>query len=314
MVLYKCPRCGYNTTHRTHIINHLNRKNICLPTLEDISIEMICNMYNFEIPSNIAKNSTQTAPKKVLMDKNSTQKGAIRLADENIEKKQTNTKQCIYCNKIFTRKYGVTKHLKICKIKKNIDEKNLLDEKITEIELLKNKIINTNNTTNINNTTNNTNNTTNNTTNTTNNTTNINNITNNIIIKNYGDENIQLSNSYLNGLLKGVYGAIPKLIQIIHFNNKIPENSNIRITNKKLPYAEIRKNDKWEILDKEELIELLVDDKYYTLEDYYNEMDKSNLTEYQIDTIETFKNKYNSSNEELMKTLKKKTELVILNK
>ena len=43
-----------------------------------------------------------------------------------------------------------------------------------------------------------------NTTNTTNTTNinNINNITNNIIIKNYGDENIQLPNSYLNGLLK----------------------------------------------------------------------------------------------------------------
>ena len=47
---------------------------------------------------------------------------------------------------------------------------------------------------------------------------------------------------------------------------------------------------------------------------HYNEMDKSNLSEYQIDIIEKFKNEYINSDEELMKTLKKKTELVILNK
>ena len=40
---------------------------------------------------------------------------------------------------------------------------------------------------------------------------------------------------------------------------------------------------------------------------HYNEMDKSNLSEYQIDIIEKFKNEYINSDEELMKTLKKKT-------
>ena len=74
------------------------------------------------------------------------------------------------------------------------------------------------------------------------------------------------------------------------------------------------KDGKWELQDKDSFIELLVDDKYYILEDHYNEMDKTYLTDYQINMIEEFKKKYNSSNEELMKTLKKRTELVILNK
>ena len=84
---------------------------------------------------------------------------------------------------------------------------------------------------------------------------------------------------------------------MVHFNKMNPENSNIRITNKKLPYTEVRKNGKWEIQNKEEFIELLVDDKYYILEDHYNEMDKTKLSDYQIDLIEKFKNKYNNSDE-----------------
>ena len=48
----------------------------------------------------------------------------------------------------------------------------------------------------------------------------------------------------------------------------------------------MRNNGKWELQDKESFIELLVDDKYYILEDHYNEMDKSNLSEFQKDIIE----------------------------
>ena len=39
MVYYECQRCGYNTTLRGNIKQHLNRKNICEPILDNISIE-----------------------------------------------------------------------------------------------------------------------------------------------------------------------------------------------------------------------------------------------------------------------------------
>ena len=43
MVYYECQRCGYNTTLRGNIKQHLNRKNICKPILDNISIEDIKN-------------------------------------------------------------------------------------------------------------------------------------------------------------------------------------------------------------------------------------------------------------------------------
>ena len=49
MVYYECQRCGYNTTLRGNIKHHLNRKNICEPILDTISIEEMKNIYNFEV-------------------------------------------------------------------------------------------------------------------------------------------------------------------------------------------------------------------------------------------------------------------------
>ena len=199
---------------------------------------------------------------------------------------------CIYCSKDFNRKWHLSRHLPNCKKKDTIElqlkEENIeLKNAVKDLQLeLKHKQC-------INNTTNN---------------------INVVIMNNYGEENIKYSKKYLTGIIKGAFSAIPKLIEDTHFNKNYPENSNIRITNKKLPYAEVRKNGVWELQDKESFIDLLVDDKYYILEDHYNEMDKSNLSEFQKDIIENFKTKYTSSDDDLMKTLKKKTELVILNK
>ena len=44
-MVYNCIRCGYETKHKGHFKNHLNRKKICIPTLEDISINDIKNYY-----------------------------------------------------------------------------------------------------------------------------------------------------------------------------------------------------------------------------------------------------------------------------
>ena len=59
MVEYNCFRCGYSTTHKSSLINHLNRKNICNPSLVDISIEEIKNYYNFDTTTKLH----QTPPK-----------------------------------------------------------------------------------------------------------------------------------------------------------------------------------------------------------------------------------------------------------
>ena len=39
MVHYECFRCGYNTKFKSSLINHLNRKNVCKATEDDVEIE-----------------------------------------------------------------------------------------------------------------------------------------------------------------------------------------------------------------------------------------------------------------------------------
>ena len=61
MVNYECKRCGYTTKHRS-FINHLERKNICVPLLEDISIEEVKNYYNLKIQSKMNQNESKMNP------------------------------------------------------------------------------------------------------------------------------------------------------------------------------------------------------------------------------------------------------------
>ena len=291
MVYYECKRCGYNTNHRNSIKNHFKRKNICKPILEDISIEEMLKQYKME-------NTEKMAPKQL-------QNGAPLLQNAPKWSNSYNLR-CEYCNKIFSKKSNVTKHLQVCKIKKNKLENDELYKKdlsilkdMVEDVLLKlsNKDITLD-------------------TNTTN-TTNITNITNNIQINvnAYGKENIShLSNTYITELLKGAFGAIPKLIEKIHFDPEHPENSNIKMTNKKLPHIQVKKDNIWEIEDKNTFLEALVNDKYFMLEDYIEDINIDKLAQYHKDIIDKFREKYNSDDEELLKTLKKKTELIIINK
>ena len=67
MVYYECQRCGYNTTLRGNIKQHLNRKNICEPILDNISIEEMKEIYNLNendknTPNNDHKQYTKITP------------------------------------------------------------------------------------------------------------------------------------------------------------------------------------------------------------------------------------------------------------
>ena len=166
---------------------------------------------------------------------------------------------CIYCNKCYTTNSNMRKHEKSCRHKK---EKEILtikqNEKIIkmekEIEELKNfKIQTQNNTTN----------------NITNNNNNINN-SKNIYINNYGNENLKhLRSRDFANLLNGIYSAVPKLIEKIHFDPKHPENQNIKYTNQKSPYLKVIKDNKWQFVNKKEELLDLIDNKCFMLKEKY---------------------------------------------
>ena len=134
MVLYECFRCGYSTKQKTHFINHLNRKNICNPTEDDIGIDEIKKYYGFEVNFQIDPKKPQIDPKKPQIDpkKPNIDPEKPQIEDpkkpektpnssENNPKKPQKTPNepiCIYCNKIYSKMCHLRRHEKNCKKKK----------------------------------------------------------------------------------------------------------------------------------------------------------------------------------------------------
>ena len=305
MVEYKCFRCGYSTTHKASLINHLKRKNICNPTLEDISIENIIKYYRFEMTPKQHLNDTQTAPFDTQNKKmDSTQIAPSEHPNSTLGAPKQHLlgakkNMCEFCEKTFTRKTGLTKHLKCCKYKKICENKK--DNEIQELkEMVEKLLVETKGNTNI-----------------TNNMNNSNNTTNNIInINNYGDENTKyITSDYILKLLKYKPAkAIPELIKHTHFNEEHPENQNIKITNKKEPYIKVLKNDKWELQDKEETITDLIDrQQIHLLDETVEKKIENNCSNTEKNNINRCSNLYNEENKEYMKKLYSESELIIIN-
>ena len=85
-----------------------------------------------------------------------------------------------------------------------------------------------------------------------------------------------------------------------------------KITNKKEPYIKIRVDDKWQLQDKKEALETLVDEKYYILECHYSLEDTLQDSDNTKKIVGSFKEQF-TEDSELHKEIEKKSELIILN-
>lgn len=308
MVEYICNRCGYNAKQKINLMRHLNRKNICKPLLENISIENVKKKYGF-IKQQVKPVFEQVKPvfdsfskpgknqEKPAFQKNRTGKNQEKPAF--LEKKII----CEFCDKTFTRTYGLTCHLKKCKKKKK--QELVIEEKNNEIqelkEIVEKLLVENKGNTHI---TNNSNYTTNHT-------------TNNIInINNYGDEDTKyITSDYILKLLKNKPAkVIPELIKYTHFNNEHPENQNIKITNKKEPYIKVLKNDKWELQDKDETITDLIDrQQVHLMDETMEKKIASACNSSEKINIERCNDLYNEEDKDYMKRLFNESELIIIN-
>ena len=208
--------------------------------------------------------------------------------------------ECIYCSRCYSTNSHMRRHEKNCKIKKDQEKQYL--EKNDEIKNLKEMVekllLERGN-------------------NITHNTNNSNNTTNNIInINNYGDEDTKyITSDYILKLLKNKPArTISELIKYTHFNDAHPENQNIKITNKKEPYIKVRKNDKWELQDKDATITDLIDRQQIHLmdEDVEKKIETVCNSSEKVN-IERCKELYNEDNKEYMKRLYNESELIIIN-
>ena len=254
MVQYKCLRCNYNTFDKSRYINHLKRKNICE------NINNVSNLNEEYIKYNIIDKLSKTTKKP---QKNT-----------SLPQKNTNL-ECKFCEKTFSRIDSLSRHLKKCKEKEKDDNDkqdllnlvNLLNKQIEEHriekeeykkekeeykkelekrnkqidELIKKTGVNIG--------------------------TQNNNIQNNIQILAYNNTDVShLTDSDYLKCLKHSNFCIPHLIKEIHFNPKKPENHNIYISNLKNNYAMVYDGNKWNIKDRDESIQNLIDDKEIIIE------------------------------------------------
>jgi len=197
--------------------------------------------------------------------------------------------KCQYCNKTFSTKRIMERHIKkTCKNKEDI--------LLNEINKLKNEIKELKQPTTINDYS-------------TNNTINI------FIVNNYEDTNLdKITDKVYNKIIKDadeVYQIIPRLIKEIHFNPKIPENHNIYISNrnKNNKHLQVYRNKQWEIDRKDNEIDNLISDKETNLSDWIDEKGEK-YPEAMERFNEYLEQKYN---DDIAKLIKEEVELVLYN-
>ena len=139
-----------------------------------------------------------------------------------------------------------------------------------------------------------------------------NNIQNNIQINSYGNEDLShITDSVKRAMLKIPYGMIPKMVEAIHFNDNKPENKNIIFPNKKDKKIKIFRHNKWVYKNKDDVINDLIDGKYFIMESYYDD-NLEDLKNSDISNFIKFKKIFDNSDKDLIENIKNDCEMVIL--
>ena len=143
--------------------------------------------------------------------------------------------------------------------------------------------------------------------------TNNNNITN-ININAFGNENTDyIDEKVILSCIDRVYKSIPSLLEKIHFDPKHPENHNIKITNKKLPYASVMGNNKkWKTVDRKDAIETMVQNGFNMLDDTYVD-NKEKFTPSKQKNFEGFLSKFESEDKDVIKQIKTDVDMMVIN-
>ena len=137
-----------------------------------------------------------------------------------------------------------------------------------------------------------------------------NNNTQNIHINCYGKEDLSyITKEFLTQLISAPFTSIQDLTRHIYFNEEHPENQNVKITNKKLPYASVIKNGKWELIDRKRIAEDIMQKNYNLIDQNYDAV-ATELSEKKKVRYERFQNKYDTP--EQQKQIKKEVDLFLL--
>ena len=281
MPLYSCDICKISTKILTHYKRHL------------LTAKHLRNQKEYDNKDEYIEKKYKKEPKRAKKSQNEPANS------EKVYFEETGEYRCEFCDAVFSSKANMRRHEKHrCKDNNarfsrfvEIQQKMLENSEKEKKELYKQieKLIDKAGNTTINNT------------------------QNNIHLNGYGHEDLShITDSLKTQLLAKPYGAIPMMIEAIHFNEKKPENKNIALTNKKENRIKVFTGDKWIYKNKDETINDLVDGKYFILDCHYEE-NCNNLSKNVQDTYQKFQYKYSEEDKKFLDSLKSECELVLLN-
>ena len=135
-----------------------------------------------------------------------------------------------------------------------------------------------------------------------------------ININSFGNENTDyIDNKAILACISKVYKSIPSLLEKIHFDPNHPENHNIKITNKKQPYASVMgNNQKWKTVDRKDAIEKMVINGYNMLDEKYAE-NKDKFPSSKQQNFEGFQSRFESEDKDMMKQIKTEVDMMVIN-
>tara|TARA_B100001769_G_C22010415_1_gene542968 strand:- start:112 stop:903 length:792 start_codon:yes stop_codon:yes gene_type:complete len=196
--------------------------------------------HNLFLDVEIAPKCTEIAPKRLQKDSKRLQKTPkCTQISEKLNK-------CEYCHKVFTRMNNKNRHIR---------------EKRCHVLRNNSQIIN-------------------NTQNNIQNNITINNTQNNIHINCYGKEDLSyITKDILKDIIKKPLSGIPKLIEMIHLNPKHPENNNIKLVNKNLPFLDYFNGSQWKTADKSKVLGNLLKSKAELTDKYFEDNEDENISE-----------------------------------
>lgn len=310
MVQYKCDKCNKLFDKKSNFLYHINRKIPCFDQ------------------SSLIQNESEKSKKEC---KRYTASNNDKAYSDLVER---NELQCQDCDKIFSSKSNLNRHLNgRCKEinNNNENEKTQIFEKLLrEVEELKernkqieeknNQIEKTNHkllkeVTKLKSCKKSPNNINSNNTNTANigqiNNNNINNNNINIKLVAFKKEDVSfITDDVYKKILNKGFKSVPSLVEYIHFNNEQPQNTNVYISNMRDKYALVYDGNNWQLRDRETIMKELIDDKTQILSLKFDEMIKD-LDEFTIRKFSRFLDE--SDDNEVVSQIKDDLRLVLYN-
>jgi hypothetical protein len=265
MPLYPCYFCNKYFSQKGNLRNHLKKKIKCEFNKYDSQNKPKTEMSHEDVIILFEVGEYHNLFSDINFDSLMSQNGQILthfdslMSQNSLNLEITKKKQfrCKLCNKSFTRKNNMKRHIekKMCIILQNGN----IDGFGNNPQIINCNAINNNITTNTQN--NITNNTQNNITN---------NTQNNIHINCYGKEDLSyITKDVLQDIMNQPLTGIPKLIEMIHLNPNHPENNNIKLVNKNLPFLNYYNGEFWKTADKSKVLGNLLKSKTEITDEFY---------------------------------------------